>query len=216
MSEVQKESKGIIYITIQLVVLSVMASLLLVVVQVSLTGVNKTNEYQKEISEYYKRYVIEKEQQQALSSGVTESKDSGSLEKLVNSNSWILQYISHENLGWFIDMTETTYSVLMSLVETHKYKMMIFINALPVLGLFALTGMIDGLNKREIRTAELGRESSYVFHKISKWSLRIIVTVLVFWVLVPLKVSPIMVFGMANLGILLSVMYASSKFKKYL
>lgn len=48
-------------------------------------------------------------------------------------------------------------------------KLIILFAALPLFALTMTAGLVDGLNQRAIRTACLGRESSYVFHRLNHY-----------------------------------------------
>lgn len=48
-------------------------------------------------------------------------------------------------------------------------KLIILFAAMPLFALTMIAGLVDGLNQRAIRTACLGRESSYVFHRLNHY-----------------------------------------------
>lgn len=95
-------------------------------------------------------------------------------------------------------------------------KAFLLIAALPLFALLGIVGLVDGLSLREIRRAELGRESSYLFHMLNLWIARIIGVGLCVWVCMPAAFNPQWFF--VPLGLLFSVMLSlsASKFKKYL
>lgn len=95
-------------------------------------------------------------------------------------------------------------------------KAFLVIAALPLFALLGVIGLIDGLSLREIRRAELGRESSYLFHMLNKWIARVIGFGLCVWVCIPAALNPQWFF--VPLGLLFSMMLSlsASKFKKYL
>jgi integrating conjugative element membrane protein (TIGR03747 family) len=95
-------------------------------------------------------------------------------------------------------------------------KAFLLIAAIPLFALLGFVGSIDGLSQREIRRAELGRESSYLFHMFNKWVAKIIGFGLFAWVCMPATVNPQWFF--IPLGLLFSMMLSliASKFKKYL
>lgn len=92
----------------------------------------------------------------------------------------------------------------------------ILIAAMPLFLLAISAGLVDGLNQRAIRTASLGRESTYVFHKSIPLARRAFFWVLVLWLAIPHALSPTPVF--VSLSVLLAVLVSvtSSRFKKYL
>ena len=95
-------------------------------------------------------------------------------------------------------------------------KTCLLIAAIPLFALLGVVGLIDGLSQREIRRAELGRESSYLFHMLNKWIAKIIGIGLCIWVCLPMTVNPQWFF--VPLGLMFAVMLSlsASKFKKYL
>lgn len=95
-------------------------------------------------------------------------------------------------------------------------KCLILISALPLFLLFGLLGLVDGLSLREIRTAELGRESSYLFHLLNKWVLRAVLLVLCAWLALPVAITPQYVLLPLSLLLAMMVSMTASRFKKYL
>ena len=106
--------------------------------------------------------------------------------------------------------------LLVLTVKIFAIKAFLLIAALPLFALLGLLGLVDGLSLREIRRAELGRESSYLFHMLNLWIARIIGFGLCLWVCMPAAINPQWFF--VPLGLLFSVMLSLSatKFKKYL
>lgn len=95
-------------------------------------------------------------------------------------------------------------------------KLTILIAAIPLF-LFSMTaGLVDGLNQRAIRTASLGRESSYVFHQMNRLFKRGLIVLLCLWLAIPVSITPALM--LVPVSLLLSVMTSitSSRFKKYL
>jgi hypothetical protein len=95
-------------------------------------------------------------------------------------------------------------------------KLMIVLAATPLFILAVIVGLVDGLSQRAIRTACLGRESSYVFHKLNHYLKRGLIGFLIIWLAVPLALQPSLAF--VPIGLLLSLMVTmtTSRFKKYL
>jgi integrating conjugative element membrane protein (TIGR03747 family) len=94
-------------------------------------------------------------------------------------------------------------------------KLMILVVSLPLFGLAITAGLVDGLNQRAIRTASLGRESTYVFHQISRHSKKLLLLLITLWLVLPVSISPALLFVPLSLllGMLISIV--SSRFKKY-
>ena len=95
-------------------------------------------------------------------------------------------------------------------------KLTILIAAIPLFLLSMTAGLVDGLNQRAIRTASLGRESSYVFHQMNRLFKRGLIVLLGLWLAIPVSITP--AFMLVPVSVLLSVMVSvtSSRFKKYL
>jgi len=95
-------------------------------------------------------------------------------------------------------------------------KLTILIAALPLFLLAMTAGLIDGLNQRAIRTASLGRESSYVFHQLNRLFKRGLIVLLGLWLAIPVSITPALL--LVPVSVLLSVMVSvtASRFKKYL
>jgi len=94
-------------------------------------------------------------------------------------------------------------------------KLMILIASFPLFALAMTAGLVDGLNQRAIRTASLGRESSYVFHQFNRYFKRGLLMLFALWLEVPVSITPALMF--VPISILLSGMVSitASRFKKY-
>lgn len=94
-------------------------------------------------------------------------------------------------------------------------KLVILLTAIPLLGITALIGLVDGLSQRAIRTANLGRESSYLFHQLKRHAKKALSFCIAFWLLLPISINPAFVFIPISLlmGVLTTV--TVSHFKKY-
>jgi integrating conjugative element membrane protein (TIGR03747 family) len=88
--------------------------------------------------------------------------------------------------------------------------------AIPLFLLAIMAGLVDGLNQRAIRTASLGRESTYVFHKSIPLARKAVFLILGLWLAMPHSFSPSLL--LVGLSVFLSfiVSVTSSRFKKYL
>jgi len=95
-------------------------------------------------------------------------------------------------------------------------KLTILMAAIPLFMLAMTAGLVDGLNQRAIRTASLGRESSYVFHQLNRLFKRGLVMLLGLWLAIPVSITPALM--LVPVSVLLSVMVSvtASRFKKYL
>ena len=95
-------------------------------------------------------------------------------------------------------------------------KLIILFAALPLFALTMIAGLVDGLNQRAIRTACLGRESSYVFHRLNHYLKKGLVILLMLWLALPISITPGYVFAPVSLLMGLMVAMTASRFKKYL
>ncbi|HAT9314932.1 TPA: TIGR03747 family integrating conjugative element membrane protein [Legionella pneumophila subsp. pneumophila] len=95
-------------------------------------------------------------------------------------------------------------------------KLIILFAAMPLFALAMVAGLVDGLNQRAIRTACLGRESSYVFHRMNHFLKKGIVLLLMLWLALPISITPAYVFVPVSLLIGFMVAMTASRFKKYL
>lgn len=95
-------------------------------------------------------------------------------------------------------------------------KLMMLLAAIPLFILTMAAGLIDGLNQRAIRTACLGRESSFVFHKLNRYSKKLLVILILLWIVMPISITPALVFVPISLLMGFMVAITCSRFKKYL
>ncbi|WP_019215200.1 TIGR03747 family integrating conjugative element membrane protein [Legionella tunisiensis] len=95
-------------------------------------------------------------------------------------------------------------------------KLIILFAAMPLFALTMVAGLVDGLNQRAIRTACLGRESSYVFHRLNHYLKKGLVILLMLWLALPVSITPAYVFVPISLLMGLMVAMTASRFKKYL
>ena len=118
-----------------------------------------------------------------------------------------IQMINDVNLFWILMKA-------VSLVMVTKF--MTLITAIPLFFLAVMAGLVDGLNQRAIRSACLGRESTYVFHKSVPLARKSMCVAVGLWLCVPVTLSPTPIFvGLAvMLGLVARV--SASRFKKYL
>lgn len=118
-----------------------------------------------------------------------------------------------------VDVLRIAKQVWMFVVITSQVlliKLTILIAAIPLFLLSMTAGLVDGLNQRAIRTASLGRESSYVFHQMNRLFKRGLIVLLGLWLAIPISITPALM--LVPVSVLLSVMVSvtSSRFKKYL
>lgn len=95
-------------------------------------------------------------------------------------------------------------------------KLALLLLSLPLFLLASLVGFSDGLMLRTIRTASLGRESAYVFHKLVSLFPRLVGIGILVFLLMPVSTGSPYVLLMLALGVGLWFSQTTSRFKKYL
>tara|TARA_B110000879_G_C11169370_1_gene512798 strand:- start:1496 stop:2209 length:714 start_codon:yes stop_codon:yes gene_type:complete len=125
-------------------------------------------------------------------------------EKALEGFKWVKRVVSEQGF-----LMAVTIKILVG-------KLFLLILSLPLFILTTLVGFVDGLSAREIRKSELGRESSYVFHRLSGWVMTFIGVSLLIWFVLPLPINPSQVFLPLCIILMFSIRMASSRFKKYL
>lgn len=130
------------------------------------------------------------------------------------------QFISNTELKHLIEDALQIAKQFWTLVEMSIHvmliKLTILLAAIPLFVLSMTAGLVDGLNQRAIRTASLGRESSYVFHQFNRLFKRGLIVLLGVWLAIPVSITPALM--LVPVSILLSVVVSitASRFKKYL
>lgn len=131
-----------------------------------------------------------------------------------------IPYLNKLTVNDFVkDSIEKLQQFLQLILLSSQYlliKLIILFAAMPLFALTMIAGLIDGLNQRAIRTACLGRESSYVFHRLNHYLKRGLVILLMLWLALPVSITPAYVFVPVSLLMGLMVAMTASRFKKYL
>lgn len=101
-------------------------------------------------------------------------------------------------------------------VLTFLARLVILTLSLPLFLMAALTGVVDGLVRRDLRRFGAGRESGFVYHRSKILIVPLAVAPWVLYLALPVSISPVLVLMpcAAVLGLLVSVTVGS--FKKYL
>ena len=115
-----------------------------------------------------------------------------------------------------IEKSQQFLQILLLSSQCLLIKLIILFAALPLFALTMIAGLVDGLNQRAIRTACLGRESSYVFHRLNHYLKKALVILLMLWLALPVSITPAYVFVPVSLLMGLMVAMTASRFKKYL
>ncbi|MEO0436600.1 MAG: DUF4400 domain-containing protein [Pseudomonadota bacterium] len=87
---------------------------------------------------------------------------------------------------------------------------------IPAFVIVALVALFDGLVARDIRKYTGGHESSYVFHAAKRFVVPSLMLTVTIYLMLPISVRPVVVFGPALLSSAVMIYTAASRFKKYL
>lgn len=124
--------------------------------------------------------------------------------------------ISVNDLNPFLILVMQVWTILCAITHVITIKLCIIALSIPLFTFAILAGLVDGLSQRSIRTASLGRESTYIFHKSIPVIRRIFVMLVLLWLSLPVSLSPSPIF--LSLAILMGLLasLSASRFKKYL
>ena len=119
------------------------------------------------------------------------------------------------------EVTKTTqFYKKWAFVITNAYimllKLTVLLAAMPWFILAFVLGISDGLVQRAIRRYELGRESTFLFHKLGAWLLKLSLVIWFIYLLFGSTVNPLWCLLPMAGGLGLSGYYISARFKKYL
>jgi integrating conjugative element membrane protein (TIGR03747 family) len=95
-------------------------------------------------------------------------------------------------------------------------RLVICVFSAPAFALVALVALFDGLVMRDIRKYTGGHESSYVFHKAKRLVVPSVALTIAIYLMLPLSVPPVAVFGPTLILTGAAIYTATSRFKKYL
>lgn len=124
--------------------------------------------------------------------------------------------LSVNNLNPLLVLALQTWVMLCAITHVIIIKLCIIALSIPLFTLAILTGLVDGLSQRSIRTASLGRESTYIFHKSIPVIRNFFVLLVLLWLSLPISIAPSPIF--LSLAILIGLLasLSASRFKKYL
>ncbi len=115
----------------------------------------------------------------------------------------------------FINQTVACAHLVALTLKCIFMKFLVLITSIPLFVITLLLGLVDGLSQRAIRTACLGRESSYLFHQLSRYMKHGLVLFLSVWFVMPFNVTPALVFIPMSLFLGVMTAMTASRFKKY-
>lgn len=110
---------------------------------------------------------------------------------------------------------QQTACLLLTTANIVLTKMLLFVLAIPLFLLALFVGLANGLMLRAVRKASLGRESAYLFHKLSSLFPSLLNVIICLFLVMPILILPqYLLVGIAVLsGLWLS--QVASRFKKY-
>jgi integrating conjugative element membrane protein (TIGR03747 family) len=95
-------------------------------------------------------------------------------------------------------------------------RLVVLLMTIPLFAMAALTGLVDGLVRRDLRKFGAGRESSYLYHKARATIVPLAIFPWTLYLALPISISPMLVL-LPCAGLLgLSVSITASSFKKYI
>lgn len=120
--------------------------------------------------------------------------------------------------GFMVDTTTKAlqlWQLIVTATQCMLVKLVLLTLAIPLLSITTLVGLVDGLSQRAIRTACLGRESSYLFHQLKRYAKRGLNVFLGAWLVLPLAITPAWIFIPMSLFTGIITASTVSHFKKY-
>ena len=104
----------------------------------------------------------------------------------------------------------------MQITQVFALRLAILTLATPLLGLFTLVALVDGLVRRDLRRWSGGRESSFVYHYAKKAAIPLIIMAWVLYLALPFSLHPSWIILPFALAFAFAVTITASTFKKYL
>jgi integrating conjugative element membrane protein (TIGR03747 family) len=155
----------------------------------------------KEYTQPFFIAVMQKSQTLTSSSNLFDFKSDKSAKKFIS--------IIYQNAIQFLSVVIATTKILFAKVMNIIVSFWLYVFA-------SLLGALDGLVKRYIRTAEGGRESTFVFHKVSHVVIQLPIWILALYLIIPDTFSPEIVVMLISLALFAFFTIATSQLKKYL
>lgn len=99
---------------------------------------------------------------------------------------------------------------------TFLVRLLVLVLTLPLFGLTAFVGLVDGLVRRDVRRIGAGRESGFIYHRAKASLVPLAVLPWIAYLALPVSVHPLLILlpSAALLGV--AVCITASSFKKYL
>ncbi|AZE99503.1 putative membrane protein [Pseudomonas orientalis] len=99
---------------------------------------------------------------------------------------------------------------------TFVLRLLVLVMTLPLFALTALTGLVDGLVRRDLRRFSAGRESGFLYHRARATILPLAVLPWVTYLALPVSVHPEVILFPTAILLLVVVNLTATNFKKYL
>ncbi|WDU64026.1 TIGR03747 family integrating conjugative element membrane protein [Pseudomonas poae] len=99
---------------------------------------------------------------------------------------------------------------------TFVVRLTILALATPLFLLAVLTGLVDGLMRRDLRKFGAGRESSFVYHRAKRALMPLLLVPWIFYLSLPFSVNPMIIFLPCTIALGIAISITSTTFKKYL
>ncbi|PHN53582.1 hypothetical protein AO268_11430 [Pseudomonas sp. ICMP 8385] len=99
---------------------------------------------------------------------------------------------------------------------TFGLRLLVLVIALPLVALAALTGLVDGLVRRDLRRFSAGRESGFLYHRARAAILPLAVLPWVTYLALPISVHPLWILLPAAAALGMAMDLTAGSFKKYL
>jgi len=141
---------------------------------------------------------------------------SNNLHKKLNSALPTNDLFNNQEVWHAIAMVQHVWLLMSITTHVMLIKLTILLAAIPLFALTMIAGLVDGLNQRFIRTASLGRESSYMFHRFNHYFKRGLLVLLIIWLAIPISITPALMFVPVSILLSLMMSITASRFKKYL
>ncbi|WP_430446271.1 MAG: TIGR03747 family integrating conjugative element membrane protein [Pseudomonas piscis] len=95
-------------------------------------------------------------------------------------------------------------------------RLVVLLMTIPLFAMAALTGLVDGLVRRDLRKFGAGRESSYLYHKARGTLIPLAILPWTFYLALPISISPLLVLLPCAALLSFAVSITAASFKKYL
>ncbi|MDN8600300.1 TIGR03747 family integrating conjugative element membrane protein [Citrobacter sp. S2-9] len=127
-----------------------------------------------------------------------------------------LEQLRHQPAGHWIRLLETFSQATVYIFLTFVLRVFILLLTLPLFVLAALTGMTDGLVRRDIRRYGRGHESGFIYHHAKRSVMPVFFLTWIVYLSLPFSINPCVILLPSALIFGLSITITTATFKKYL